>query len=766
MLVINICQLVDESSAILDIVPYPTPLSRSHVTMNKFRSSEDEGYKIVAGEIRDILRKIRTNSPLEEVDAWIRNESYTPKRLEIERLTGDSLLMDQCYTNLAIVEQQLDGKSSWPQEDKPAQRSSQFSLFARLKIDEPDEKIQVVLSKLFDERQAHDGQMRRPKRVLIRGWAGVGKTTLCKKIIHDFIGGKLWRDLFDHLLWVPLRNLKREERQTAIYNLHHLVRHEYFPHHRKGDALAEAVCHASESPKTESLFILDGLDEELQVLSGSMLGFLEELLNQPNVIVTSRPHARFPSSAKPVDLELGTIGFYPDQISDYLQKAFTDLKAADEFQSFLKKHPLMQGLVRIPIQLDALCYTWDSFSAKNVPQAMTAIYKAIEESLWKKDAVRLEKEIDGKRVMPSDIESANMGPIIDKELYLLEGLAFTGPYQDTIDFDSGSRNVISEQFRLSGANILLDKTFPCLSFLRTSEPSSKFDNRKYHFLHLTFQEYFAARYFVKQWMAEEPLICLEIKSKRKKETGPAEFLQKYKYDPRYDIFWRFAAGLIDAEGEEEAHRFFQAIEEEPRDLLGPTHQRLIMHCLGEMVPRESESISSHFRSGLEDHLSQWLLFECEFMRGRPLQLAGEREVPEQALLKALTLASNEARRGLLESLEPRPVIEPSIIHLARSWLRDGADKRIEITVLNFLSKKLDLDLEAVNTIAGRLEHEDVDVQQTAIQVIQNQQDLSLDIVNIITEQLKHEDEDTQQTAVEALQNQQNLSLDTVNAITE
>lgn len=191
MLVINIYQLVDESFAILDIVPYPIPLSRSHVTMNKFRSPEDEGYKIVAGEIRDILRKIRTNSPLEEVDAWIRNECYTPKRLEIERLTGDSLLMDQCYTNLTIVEQQLDGKSSWPQEDKPAQRSSQFSLFARLKIDEPDEKIQVVLSKLFDERQAHDGQMRRPKRVLIRGWAGVGKTTLCKKIIHDFIGGKL-----------------------------------------------------------------------------------------------------------------------------------------------------------------------------------------------------------------------------------------------------------------------------------------------------------------------------------------------------------------------------------------------------------------------------------------------------------------------------------------------------------------------------------------------------------------------------------------------
>lgn len=45
-----------------------------------------------------------------------------------------------------------------------------------------------------------------------RGGAGVGKSTLCKKLVHDFICGQLWSDLFDRIIWLPLRDLK--ERPT------------------------------------------------------------------------------------------------------------------------------------------------------------------------------------------------------------------------------------------------------------------------------------------------------------------------------------------------------------------------------------------------------------------------------------------------------------------------------------------------------------------------------------------------------------------------
>jgi hypothetical protein len=85
------------------------------------------------------------------------------------------------------------------------------------------------------------------------------------------------------------------------------------------------------------------------------------------------------------DLELETIGFYPDQVNTYIDKAFTDpvtakidLKAS-EIQLFLKDYWLIQGLIRIPIQLDMLYYTWNKSSlSKAVLETITAIYQAIE----------------------------------------------------------------------------------------------------------------------------------------------------------------------------------------------------------------------------------------------------------------------------------------------------------------------------------------------------------------------------------------------------
>ena len=95
---------------------------------------------------------------------------------------------------------------------------------------------------------------------------------------------------------------------------------------------------------------------------------------------------------------------------------------------------------------------------------------------------------------------------------------------------------------------------------------------------MTYQEYFAARYLVRQWQAGEPLECFALGAKEKLEKlGTSDFLRKHKYTARYDIFRPFVAGLFDAEAKGE--EFFTAIENAPRDLPGPTHQPLVMHCL-------------------------------------------------------------------------------------------------------------------------------------------------------------------------------------------
>lgn len=77
------------------------------------------------------------------------------------------------------------------------------------------------------------------------------------------------------------------------------------------------------------MFLLDGLDEVSQDLDGDMLRFLKKLLNQPNVIITSRPHAILPLDLDPIQLELETIGSYPDQVTAYVKMAFTNLETGE-----------------------------------------------------------------------------------------------------------------------------------------------------------------------------------------------------------------------------------------------------------------------------------------------------------------------------------------------------------------------------------------------------------------------------------------------------
>ncbi|KAK4674543.1 hypothetical protein QC763_0025390 [Podospora pseudopauciseta] len=737
-------QLVDMRSAILQIVLEPLPLNRTHRLMNKFDGPKCPDYKQVSGKILEFLTKICNGTPLAQADARIRNVHYSLERLKIERLSGDLLPMDRCYINLAIVD-----TTAFP-----------VSLLARLNVETPDKTIEVTLPTLFEPRKSQDGQKKQPSRILIRGRAGVGKTTLCKKIVHDFKYNNLWQGLFNRVLWVPLRNLKVEKRQSAGYNFRDLFYHEYFSQDLEGRELSEALWRALKDIKSgRTLFILDGFDEVSQGLGGDMSVFLEELLNQANVIITARPNARLPPRLDPLDLELETIGFYPDQITAYIENNFTDretrerdLEKIKEVQSFLQRHPLMQGLMRIPIQLDAFCYTWNGFPREGVPETMTAVYKAIEESLWKKDILKLQKKKDGEPVTGDQIKKASRKKIesfVEQELRFLECLAFLGFYDDVIEFDWKLRNAVSDRF---ASDLLLDKDLPCLSFLRTSDPSSNDQDRNYHFLHLTFQEYFAARYFIRQWKDKQQLNCLQLSRDNCNNMEPATFIEKYKYDPRYDIFWRFVAGLLDADNM--ALDFFQMIEKEPRDLLGPTHQRLVMHCLSEVERKESNFTG--LRARLENQLEQWLLFESDFTGNS--KLVHEMECPGQVLSNVLTQASEGERTVILESLSRRTAVPLNIIEVVSPWLTNRTSARQCAAILRMLGNQdNNLPDKIHQSIAARLEHKDRRVRRAAIEALQRRADLHDQVLQSIAARLEDEDRRVRRAAIEALRGRTDLS---------
>lgn len=97
---------------------------------------------------------------------------------------------------------------------------------------------QIELRDVFNPRITRDGRKKEPS-------AGVGKTTLCKKAVDDFISHRAWSNLFDRLLWLQLRKLRL---RTGRYNLTELFCDEFFSQHDECESLAKALRVACDKP--------------------------------------------------------------------------------------------------------------------------------------------------------------------------------------------------------------------------------------------------------------------------------------------------------------------------------------------------------------------------------------------------------------------------------------------------------------------------------------------------------------------------------------
>ncbi|KAF6832893.1 hypothetical protein CPLU01_05842 [Colletotrichum plurivorum] len=229
----------------------PVSVDTDHAGLNKFNGPDHPGFR----EIKTVIDKLRAKPLIRQADDVLTDKHYTSERLMIKRLSGEELSMDQCYINLAIVEQV---QAKMPSQDEleakdSAPKSSPFSLLARLTVETLSDHSQVQLKDIFSKRKRSDGTEILPRRVLIRGRAGV-----CKKIVHEFVRGDMRRDLFDRVLWVPLRNLK--ERPAPGYNLERLFFDEFFrlQGHESGKLFATETSKGLKHNRT--LFILEGWD--------------------------------------------------------------------------------------------------------------------------------------------------------------------------------------------------------------------------------------------------------------------------------------------------------------------------------------------------------------------------------------------------------------------------------------------------------------------------------------------------------------------------
>ncbi|KAF9166092.1 hypothetical protein BGX21_000395 [Mortierella sp. AD011] len=655
--------------------------------------------------------------------------------LSIERFSGGDLDLES-YVDLTIVEA-LDQRRK--EKEKLEAQASAFRRSPSYEgITTTNTKASIPLEKLFDKRMLYNGREDVPKTILFQGRAGIGKTTLCKKLVHMHQNG-LWRDLFDVVLWIPLRQLV----VYKAYFLTDLLLKKFFPHGFEDEKKALVRGLEAHLRDSKVLFILDGLDEiviETEKEGGIALkSFLIYLLRQHYVITTSRPSGLDKSILRDftpkIDLELEIIGFSQQKIQAFLTRALKP-EGVMAVQDFIRRTPLIQGLVNIPIQLDAICFIWDQPPTKNPdvpPKTMTRLYRLMVQKLWCKDAELLRKQSGGETLTPCQINKLRekqIDRLMATEIQCLAYLAFKGLDNDyRIEFNEEALlDAINDldEYRLMPdkepvSPLLLDM-LKQTSFLHTAEagPSSNKDNslQSWSFLHLTLQEFFAATWISQHLQVRKtnPTITSPVMMSLEKITA---HVQKHKYNPRYEIVWRMVAGLLDGDSLKE---FFDIMQNEPRDILGGHHQQLLASCLEEARPRLFQ-LDPTMVEKLEGELMQWLQFELTLVgNSDEVSILGSHYAfPENVLVKGLggTNIGRKQFKQIISTLGKHPnLTTPTVQELVDTLNQE--DRHVRDLATKALGSQSTLSESAIRALTGTLQSDNSAVRGLAAKALATQ----------------------------------------------
>lgn len=146
-----------------------------------------------------------------------------------------------------------------------------------------------------------------------------------------------------------------------------------------------------------------------------------------------------------------------------------------------------------------------------------------------------------------------------------------------------------------------------------------------------------------------------IESLRSLTIDPVTFVRMEKYNTRFNVLWRFVAGLLSAAGDKHVLGFFEVLEAEPLDLLGLVHQRLLADCMNETDATQGsfgdkaraigQSYSEWARLKLQLRNGSGLLDknECHWLRGT--------EAEKIALIRVLTRKPNVPSETMNEIME-------------------------------------------------------------------------------------------------------------------
>ena len=366
-------------------------------------------------------------------------------------------------------------------------------------------------------------ECKQPRKVLIEGKPGMGKTTYCNKVAYDWaINIKSEGDCFPEFEMVLLLKCRDVEIESDLWEaiddqllpgeIHRKEREKFFDFIRQN--------------QSKVLLILDGLDE---LPSSKLTDFTDiiqgKMLPQCHLVVTARHEAGIPIR-KVCDTLLEIKGFTYQDSKEYIHKYFAGKEdLAKKLLDKIQNEKRLKEMTANPLNTALLCLLCEDFQGI-LPESRTQLYLEIVHCVL----VRYSK----KKGLP--VENEDLIKIYNDELKFLGLIALNGLYEDNMYF---------EDKKLARK----DADLPGFGFLSAQPGSSR---RRpcmcYGFTHKSFQEFFAGHY----------LCCLLVS----KETSPEILVTDTRYFRELREVLKFTCGLLAVRSKESAVALINSIANE------------------------------------------------------------------------------------------------------------------------------------------------------------------------------------------------------------